>query len=57
MLTYSVVVETENLANGELCDLEACLDSILAQRVPVPPAALVVVNSGQVAPALLDDLR
>ena len=57
MPPYSVVVETENLANGDLSDLEACLDSIRTQAVPVPPAALIVVNSGQVASALLDDLK
>ena len=57
MLPYAVVVETENLANGDLSDLEACLDSIRAQQVPVPPTAVIVVNSGQVAPALLDDLQ
>lgn len=54
--SYSIVVETENLANGDLSDLEACLDSIRSQQVSLRPAALIIVNSGQVAPAILDDL-
>ena len=53
---YSIVIETENLANGDLSDLEACLDSIRSQQVSPPPSALIIVNSGQVAPAILDAL-
>lgn len=57
MLSYSIVVETENLANGDLRELLACLDSIRAQEVPVPPAAVLLVNSGQVSAAVIEDLR
>jgi hypothetical protein len=56
VLSYTVVIETENLANGDLSDLEACLDSIRAQHVSMPPAALLVINSGQVAATILDEV-
>jgi glycosyltransferase involved in cell wall biosynthesis len=56
--TFSIVIETENLANAELSDLEACLDSIAAQPLDRRrPNEVIIVESGQMAHSVLDDVR
>lgn len=56
--TFSIVIETENLANAQRSDLEACLDSIAAQRLDRRrPNEVIIVESGQVAHDVLDDVR
>jgi glycosyltransferase involved in cell wall biosynthesis len=56
--TFSIVVETENLANGELSDLESCLASIVAQDLQTHrPNEVILVDSGQIDAGILDDIR
>jgi glycosyltransferase involved in cell wall biosynthesis len=56
--TFSIVVETENLANGELADLEACLSSIEAQDLERHrPNEVLLVDGGRIDPGILDRIR
>jgi hypothetical protein len=57
-MTFSIVVETENLAKSDLARLEACLASIARQSLDIRRATdVVLVNSGQLDDASLAGLR
>jgi glycosyltransferase involved in cell wall biosynthesis len=56
--TFSIVIETENLANGDLAELERCLDSLAAQGLDrLRPNEVIIVESGQVARGVLETVR
>lgn len=56
--SFSIVVETENLANGDLAELRAYLDLLAAQGLDARrPNEVIIVESGQVASPVLDAVR
>ena len=56
--TFSLIIETENLANGASSDLERCLSSIAAQDFGVHHAdRVILVDTGQVDPATVEGIR
>ena len=58
MQSFSIVLETENLAKGEVTDLDACLASLDAQALDVRRAnEVLLVDCGQVAAPTLEALR
>jgi glycosyltransferase involved in cell wall biosynthesis len=57
-MTFSIVIETANLALADLDNLEACVQSLERQDVPITDAEQVVLlNSGDVEPEVADSLR
>jgi glycosyltransferase involved in cell wall biosynthesis len=55
--SFSIVVETENLAITDIAGLEESLDSLAAQRPPPAQAnEVIVIESGDVPTAVLDRL-
>lgn len=58
MATFSIIVETENLGMAGLDDLEASLNSLLAQSLPINKIDEVIVIAGShVSNELLKNLR
>jgi glycosyltransferase involved in cell wall biosynthesis len=56
--TFSIVIETENLAKGDLTNLEACLASMASQDLDVHLANdVVLIDSGHVPSGVLDSVR
>jgi len=50
-LTFSIVVETENLASGDFTDLIACLESLKKQARPITEAhSVIILDAGRVDP-------
>jgi glycosyltransferase involved in cell wall biosynthesis len=55
--SFSVIIETENLATAELAGLMRCLEALAAQT-PSPAVAneVLILESGDVPPALIEQL-
>jgi|GEM_PF-2530816 hypothetical protein len=50
-LTFSIVIETENLASGDFTDLMACLESLEKQKRPITDAhSVLILDAGRVDP-------
>lgn len=55
--SFSIVIETENLATGDFDDLRACLDSLSHQDIPIERAReVIVLDAGHVDADQLDVL-
>jgi glycosyltransferase involved in cell wall biosynthesis len=57
-MSFSIAIETANLARADLDNLEACLESLERQDLPVADAEQVLLlNSGEVEPEIVGRLR
>src|SRR3954454_22419443 len=57
-MTFSIAIETANLARDDLDNLESCLESLEGQDLPVADAEQVLLfNSGEVEPEGVGRMR